>query len=70
MTAEHSTLVAIAKAGTAAAERLPAAIIDLVIETAVIGAIRTSTDDVRGAMIAKARRQRLRLLPVDPHQRT
>jgi hypothetical protein len=62
--AQQSPPVAIAVANAAAAERLVRAIIELVVKPAMVGAIRTASQHIDRAMIAKPRSQRQWSLPI------
>src|SRR5580704_4743826 len=64
MAAQQTVKVAIAVAEMAAAKRAFRAVIELVIDTAVIGAIGTPREILVGAMIAKSGRQIFRYLPI------
>jgi hypothetical protein len=57
MTAQLSSPVAIAKADATAAKRLLGAIVELVLEPAMVGAIRATAGGIDRTMIAKPRRQ-------------
>ena len=57
MTAQLPSPVAIAETDTATAKRLLGAIIELIVEAAMVGAIRPATDGIDRTMIAKPRRQ-------------
>ena len=56
MTAQLSMPIAIAEADTAAAKRSRGAIVELIFDAAMIGAIRTAAEKIDHAMIAKTRR--------------
>jgi hypothetical protein len=58
MTAQLPTPITIAKTYTAAAKGSRRAIVELIVDAAVVGAIRAATEKIDHAMIAKTRRQR------------
>ena len=64
MTAQLAPPITIAKPDAATAVRLLAAIVKLILEPAMIGAIGTAAESVDGAMIAKPQRQCRRPLPI------
>ena len=65
MAAQQAAPVAIAAAEMAAAERGLRAVIELIVAAAMIGAKRPRREIFVSAMIAKARRQLPRILPID-----
>jgi len=68
--AQQSIPVAIAVPDMAAAERGGRAVIKLVVDAAMVGAVRPPSPALVGAMVAEWRRQRRRRLPVGSDQRT
>jgi len=62
--AQLSAPIAIAKADATAAKRSLGAIVELILESAVIGAIRAAAGHIDRTMIAKARRPCQRTLPI------
>jgi hypothetical protein len=65
MTAQYAIPIAIAVAEMAAAERRRRTVIKLIVDAAMIRAIGPAGEILERAMIAKARRQLLRALPID-----
>jgi len=66
MAAQEAGPIAIAKAYSAAAERMARTGVDLIVEPAVVRAIGPTALDIVGAMVAQSWRQLLRRLPIDP----
>ena len=64
MTAQLSVPVAIPKADAAAAEGPPGAVVELIVDPAMVSAIRAAAGIIDHTMIAKTRRQRQRTLPI------
>src|SRR5260370_28578268 len=67
MTAQQAAPIAVAAAEMTAAERSFRAVIKLIVAAAMIGAIWTRGKVFVPAMIAKTRRQLLRILPIGAH---
>jgi hypothetical protein len=67
---QQSGPVAIAEANAATAEGLTRAVIELVVEPAVVRAISAAAECVGGAMVAEPWRQRLRTLPIHVDERS
>ena len=64
MTAQLPAPITIAEADTAAAKRNLVAIVKLILDPAMVGAVRTTAVPVDHAVITKPRRQRQRPLPI------
>jgi len=67
MTAQLPAPIAIAEADAAAAKGLWAAIVELILKPAMVGAIGPAAERIDGAMIAKPRRQCQWTLPIRLH---
>src|SRR5580704_17795664 len=68
MAAQQAVEIAIAMAEMAAPERAFRAVVELIIDAAMVRAVRTPGKVLEAAMIAKPRRQEIRSLPVHPMQ--
>jgi hypothetical protein len=64
MATQYPSPVAIAKADAATAKRLLIAIVELILDAAMVGAIWAAAEPIDCAMIAKPRRQCQRTLPI------
>jgi hypothetical protein len=62
--------ITVAEADAAAAKGPRGAIVELIVDTAMVGAIGAAAEKNDHAMIAKTRRQRQRALPIRFHDRT
>ena len=62
--AQQSIPVAIAYAEAATAEGVARAVIELIVKSAMVGAVRPAAEPIVGAMVAKTQWQRLRALPI------
>jgi hypothetical protein len=56
--------IAVAEADAAAAKGSGRAIVELIVDAAMVGAIRAAAEKIDHAMIVKTRRQRQRALPI------
>jgi hypothetical protein len=66
---QQSIPVAIAEPDAATTEGSTRAVIELVVQSAMIRAVEATAERIVGAMVAKSRRQRPRLLPIDLDER-